>query len=226
VARSRSLTAVPADGRDGSFWVRLSERERAALVEVGRQRSYRKGATVIRAADPARWAAVLLSGRVRLTDGDGGHVLAVHQAGDIVGEQRVIDGLPQQTTVRAETAVRALLLDGADLDRLVARLPHVLWVLCAVLSERVRECYTRLATQSADSFTKIVRFLATAAAETGDRPFTVHIGSQEALGDELDVSRDSVVRALRRLRADHAVTTHRGLVTVRDAAKLRTYLDP
>jgi CRP-like cAMP-binding protein len=220
------MTAVLSASRDGSFWHRLTERERAALVEVGRQRSYRKGAVVIRAADPARWAAVLLSGRVRLTDDDGAHVVAVRQTGDIVGEQRVVDGQPQQTTVRAETTVKALVVDGADFDRLIGQLPRVLWVLCAVLSERLRECYARLATHSADAFTKIVRFLTSAATETGDRPFTVHIGSQEALGEELAVSRDSVVRALRRLRADNVVTTHRGLVTVRDAKRLRAYLDP
>jgi CRP/FNR family transcriptional regulator, cyclic AMP receptor protein len=224
VARTPAMSAALSASRDGSFWRLLTDRERAALVEVGRQRSYRKGATVIRAADPARWAVVLLSGRVRLTAaGNGAHVVAMRQTGDIVGEQRVVDGQPQQATVRAETTVQALVLDGADLDRLIGQLPHVLWVLCAVLSERLRECYARIATQSSDAFTRIVRFLAEAA--TGDRPFTVHIGSQEALGEELSVSRDSVVRALRRLRADDVVTTHRGLVTVRDPRRLRAYLN-
>lgn len=226
MARTPSMTSALSASRDGSFWRLLTERERAALVEVGRQRSYRKGATVIRGADQARWAVVLLSGRVRLTAaGNGAHVVAVRQTGDIVGEQRVVDGRPQQATVRAETAVKALVVDGADLDRVVGQLPHVLWVLCAVLSERLRDCYTRLAAQSADAFTRTVRFLTDAATESGDRPFTVHIGSQEALGEELDLSRDSVVRALRRLRADDVVTTHRGLVTVRDARRLRAYLD-
>jgi CRP/FNR family transcriptional regulator, cyclic AMP receptor protein len=218
-------TSAPA-GRPGTFWHRLTERERAVITEMGKRRSYRKGETVIRANDATRWAAVLLSGRVRVTDDNGARVVATRHSGDIVGAQRVVDGHPQQATVRAETTVKALVVDGADLERLVGQRPHVLWVLCATLSERLRDCYTRLAGQSSDAFTRIVRYLTQAAPGGADRPFTVHIGSQAELGKKLDVSRDSVIRAFSRLRSDNVVTTHRGLVSVRDPRKLRAHLEP
>jgi DNA-binding GntR family transcriptional regulator len=43
------------------------------------------------------------------------------------------------------------------------------------------------------------------------------------LGEELGVSRDSVVRALRRLRKENIVTTHRRLVSVREPRRLHAY---
>jgi CRP-like cAMP-binding protein len=213
------MTVVPPDCWNGRFWRRLDETEQAALLEVGKPRGYQRGATMIHATDTARWAAVLLSGRVRVLNGE--HLAGARSAGDIIGEQRILEKQPRHVTVRAETPVRALVIDGADLDRVLDRQPGVLRALCAVLSERLRECDERLAGLSGDAFTKLVRFLALSA--DGDGPFSVHIGSQERLGEALGVSRDSVIRALRQLRKDNVVTTRRGLVTVRDTRALRGY---
>lgn len=213
-------TVVPPECRNGRLWRRLNDTEQAAFLDVGKPRGYQQGATLIRAEDTARWAAVLLAGRVRV--GTGTQVFGTRSAGDIVGEQRFLDKQPRRVTVRAETTVRALVVDGADLDRLLDRQPGVLRALCALLSERLRECEERLAALSGNAFTKIVRHLARLA--DGDASLSVHIGSQEALGDELGVSRDSVVRALRRLREEDIITTHRRLVTVREPGRLRAYL--
>jgi CRP-like cAMP-binding protein len=220
VAQAFSLTSTLPPGREGSFWRRLNDIERAAFVEVGKQRGYKPGVTVIRAADTARWAVILLSGRVRITNGS--QLVETRLAGEIVGEQRIIDKQPLGFTVRAETTVKALVVDGADLERLVGHLPRVLWVLCAVLSERLRGSHERLVS---GAFTRVVRHLVRSAPDD-DQAFTVPIGSQAALGVELDVSRDSVIRALRRLRAEEIVLTSRRLVTVRDPRRLRAYLTP
>lgn len=212
---------MPREYRDGTFWRRLTDREQRAFVDVGTYRRYRRGTPLIHAAATDRWVAIIDSGRVRVR---ARQVVAVRQAGDIVGEQTVVDGKPRSATVVAETEVRALVVDGADVDRLCIRFPHVLRELCAVLSERLRECDLWIADHAWDAFTKVVNFLLTSAADGGHTgPFGVHIGSQAALGERLGVSRDSVIRALRRLRAEKIVTTQRGVVTVRDLAGLRAY---
>lgn len=224
MARTHSTAMVPSDCRGGSFWHRLNGPERAAFTDVGRPRGFRRGTTILRAEDTARWTAIVISGRVRVNNGDGSLVVATRSAGDLIGEQRFLGVRPHQATVHAETGMRALVVDGADLDRLLARQPGVLRALCEVLSERLRECDRRLAGSSGDAFTKIVRFLAQATDATGDEPAnTTHIGSQEALAGQLGISRDSVIRAFRRLRDDKVVTTHRGVVTVRVPARLREY---
>lgn len=217
MGRTPSMTVVPPECRNGRFWRRLDEPEYTALLEVGKPRTYQRGATLIGSATTTRWVAVLLSGRVRVVDG----LTTVHHAGDIVGEQRILDKHPRRITVRAETPVRALVIDAADLDRVLGRHPGILRALCAVLSERLHECDERLAALSGNAFSKIVRFLTQFAEE--DRPYRVPIGSQKKLGDDLGISRDSVIRALGQLREDGIVTTDRGLVTVRDPGRLRAY---
>lgn len=221
MTRTPSTIVVPPECRNGRLWRLLNDTEQAAFLDVGKLHTYRQGATLIHATDTARWVAILLSGRVRIVNGDGAQVVGTRSAGDIVGEQRFLEHQPRRVTARTETAVRALVVDGADLDRLLDRQPGVLRALCALLSERLRECDERLAAQSGSAFSKIVRFLARSAE--GEDSYSVHIGSQKALGEELGVSRDSVIRALRRLRKENIVTTHRRLVSVREPRRLRAY---
>lgn len=212
-------TALSA-GREGSFWRRLDTEERAALLKVGKRRPYPKNTMLIRAGGRTRWAAILLTGRVRVTTANDTQMIATRADGDIIGEQWVLHGRPRCATVVAETQVWALIIDGPVLDSLFARLPGILRVLCVVLSERLREYDERLTAQTGDAFIKVVRHLLRSVDDHGP---AVHIGSQEALGKKLGVSRDSVVRALRRLRDAKILTTERGIVTVRALEKLRAH---
>lgn len=212
------MAVLRPEHRASSFWRSLNHAERVAFVEAGTTRRYARGATLIRVDETDLWAVVLYSGRVRVVGADGVRVIATRWDGDIVGEQALLDGRPRSATVSAETRVRALVLGAAELDRVLTRFPRVPRVLCAVLSERLRESDRWLGGQGRDAFTRIVDFLLRYVAERGP---VVHIGSQAALGETLGVSRDSVLRALRRLRGDGVVSTQRGLVTVRDLGRLR-----
>jgi CRP/FNR family transcriptional regulator, cyclic AMP receptor protein len=221
VARTPSMAMVLSASRKGSFWRRLDPEERAAFLKVGTRRPYRKGATLIRAGDETQWAAVLLTGRVQVISADGMRVIATRADGDIVGEHRILDGQPHAATVVAETRVWALIVDGPVLDGLFTRLPGILRVLCTVLSDQLREYEERLTAQTGSAFDKIVRHL---VLSTDARGPVVHIGSQEALGKKTGVSRDSVIRVLRRLREAEIIYTERGIVIVRALEELRTYL--
>ncbi|MCT2581533.1 Crp/Fnr family transcriptional regulator [Actinophytocola gossypii] len=218
MARTPSMATLRPEHRADSFWRRLSQPERVAFADAGTARPYARGATLIRADETDPWVAVLYTGRVRVLAADNMRVIARRWDGDIVGEQALLDGRPRSATVRAETRVRALVLGAVELDRVLTRFPRVLRVLCAVLSERLREADRRFDGHDRLAFAKVVDFLLRHADE---RVPVVHIGSQAALGQSLGVSRDSVVRALRGLRAAGVVTTSRGLVTVRDLRRLR-----
>jgi CRP/FNR family transcriptional regulator, cyclic AMP receptor protein len=211
------MTALRPEHRASSFWRRLNHEERVAFVDLGMARRFARGATLIRIGETEPWAAVLYTGRVRVLAANGVRV-ATRWDGDIVGEQAFLDGRTRSATVNAETMVRALVLGAVELDRLLTRFPRVLRVLCTVLSERLREADQRLDGQGRDAFARIVDYLVRHADES--RP-VVHIGSQEELGRTLGVSRDSVLRALRRLRRNGVVLTQRGRLAVRDFEKLR-----
>ncbi|MER6666184.1 Crp/Fnr family transcriptional regulator [Amycolatopsis japonica] len=218
------LAIVTSGHRVGSFWRRLDDAERAALVSVAVLRRYDIGATLIRAGDPDNWVAILRSGRVRLVAAEGKPTIALRFAGDIVGEQAVLDREVRSATVQAETPVQAFVIDGGTFDRYLAHRPRALRILCAVVSERLRESDRNIVGQNDDAFTKIVEMLLRYVDDFdpaySDR-FRFAIGSQAALGESLGFSRESVVRALKTLRDEEIITTDRGVITIKDVDGLR-----
>ncbi len=219
------LAAVTSGHRVGSFWRRLDDAERTALVSLSALRRFDTGATLIRAGDAENWVAVLHSGRVRLVAGDGKTPIALRFAGDIVGEQAILDQEARSATVQAETPVQALIVEGAVFNRYLAQRPRTLRVLCAVVSERLRESDRNILGQNDDAFTKIAEMLLRYVDEfewINSERIRFDIGSQAALGESLGLSRESVVRALKLLREEGVIATDRGVITVNDVAELRT----
>lgn len=221
------IAAVNGGHRVGSFWRRLTDPERVALVSVARPRRVDTGAVLIRAADVDQWSAILHSGRVVVLSADGTRSIAQRWAGDIVGEQALLDHGTRSATVRAETSVHALILGRTEFDRVVERQPRIMRVLGAVVSDRLREADRSLSGQGNDAFTKVAETLVRYVDELGAhlRRMRIGIGSQAAFGDSLGISRESVVRALKSLRDKGLVTTDRGVVTIHDIDALRKIAD-
>lgn len=229
MAREPHVTATTRTHRVGGFWRRLRDEERAELEKVGTLQVFPQGTTLMHLADPGQWAAVLKSGQVRVLGVDGTRPIATRQAGDIVGEQAVLDGSTRSATVRADSPVQALVLSDRQLDRVFRLYPRILRVLCVVLSERLREADRNLTGPVDDTFTRVSRLLlryARNASPSGQRGVHVYIGAQAALAETLSVSRESVVRALGMLRAKKIITTRRGVVTIHDLGALRDLAQP
>ncbi|MCG8916275.1 Crp/Fnr family transcriptional regulator [Actinokineospora sp. PR83] len=221
--------AVTRDHRIGSFWRRLTDAERVALIGVGRRRSYARGDILIQATDIGRWAAVLQRGRVNVLAVDRSRTIAQRWAGDIIGEQALLNDGERSASVQADTQVHALIIGGSDFDALLTHSPRILRVLCTVVSERLRESDRNLVGQQADAFTRVAQMLLSQAEEhsrVGGQGARISIGSQEAFGDLLGVSRESVVRALKRLRDSGIISTNRGVVTIHRPDELRAITVP
>ena len=218
------ITSVTPEHRRGSFWCRLTEVERTAFATNAQIRCFAKGSELISADDWSRWAAIVYSGRVRII-GEDRKVVATRWAGDIVGEQAVLDAATRSGAVVADTKVTAILLSKRDLHHLFAKFPNVVLALCAVVSERLREADHMLDNRANDAFTRVVDSLVRLADDfrvDEQGRLRIPIGSQSALAEQLRLSRESVVRALRTLRTRQLISTdRRGVVVVHDLAALR-----
>jgi CRP-like cAMP-binding protein len=190
---------------------------------VAKVERYKRGMSLMNVGDPGSWLAVLCVGRVRILDGTGDRLVAIRVPGDIVGEQAIIEQQRRSAVVVADSAVRAAQVRAKEFERLISAMPRLLRVVCTVISERLREATLANAGQS-DSFTKVVRYLVNELDRGGGSTSTnvaVHIKSQDQLAALLGLSRESVVRAFRRLRDLGVVTTRNGVVTVCDPLQLR-----
>jgi CRP/FNR family cyclic AMP-dependent transcriptional regulator len=202
----------------------LTAKERTALDAVGKWQQYRKGAIIMRVNDAGNWVAVLDTGRVQVFGVDGIRTIATRWAGDIVGEQAVIDKKPRSATVRADIGVRALVLGGREFDQVLDHHPHILRVLFTVVSERLREADRNLSGLRDDIGKRVSRLLVQRADDhwaSGEQEIRVNIGSQAHLADLLGVSRESAVRALRVLREENLIKTERRMVKILDLGALR-----
>ncbi|RSM91496.1 Crp/Fnr family transcriptional regulator [Kibdelosporangium aridum] len=178
----------------------------------------------MRVAEIGTWVAVLRSGRVRVIGFDGGRIIATRGEGDILGEQALIDGKLRSATVQTDSPVRVLAVGVKEFDHVLGRHPRVMRVLCAVMSERLRQSDRALGSQGGDALTKVVRLLVSRAEDHGvrvEQGVSVNIGAQVNVARFLGVSRESVVRTLKALRDDGIISTRRGLVTIRDLDALR-----
>lgn len=208
--------------RPPGFWNRLNPDAQAAFMKVAETRNFQAEATLIRAGDVGDWAAVLLRGSVRVLAAEDNRKIAVRRAGDIIGEQALIDYATRSATVVAETAGQALVIGRRHFDQLLQQRPHMMRVLCEVMSERLRESDQRLVADSVlHRLVRLILDLVEARGQTGTRDVPIRIKSQGDLAEALDVSRESVVRALGTLREERLVHTSRMLLVVRDVDKLR-----
>jgi CRP/FNR family transcriptional regulator, cyclic AMP receptor protein len=198
----------------------LSSDDRAALIERGRRRRYPRGAELFHEGDRSDFVVVLLEGRIKVViHGEDGteSLLSVRGPGAIVGELAGVDDSPRLATVLAVDPVTAQVLRAAEFEQFIGSHPSAAVALLRVVVGRLREADRRRAEFGG---LDVTRRLAQLLADLVGGDLEVRL-SQEELAGMIGASRESVARALRRLRDARVVTTGRRRVTVVDAGRLR-----
>jgi CRP/FNR family cyclic AMP-dependent transcriptional regulator len=209
----------------GGFLASLDDDARNDLEAAGRRRRYRPGSAIFRQGERGSGVVVLLSGRTKVVvdPGDGTEVLlSVRGPGELLGELAALEGEATErlATVRAVDHVEALLVPAAALQDVARRHPAAGFAVLRTLAVRIRAADRRRAERSGvDATRRLARLLVDLADEHGDDlPL-----SQAELGSLIGASRESVARALSRLRADGLVASRRRVVTIVDEPALRTF---
>jgi CRP-like cAMP-binding protein len=200
-----------------------------ALEKLGRVQRYAQGDVIYRQNDQSLSALLVLSGSVELyvkAEAGGDIYIAERGAGEIIGDQGVIDREPRNATVVAREPVTARVIPAEDLLKFIDE--QKLWpALYGVVSHRLRE----LTQERADLLQldaaqrvayRLVR-MAEAVGESGAAGIVVQAGSltQEDLGRSVGVSRAAVARALDRFRAEGLLKTSPGEYLIIDMHALR-----
>ncbi|MHC4393271.1 MAG: Crp/Fnr family transcriptional regulator [Planctomycetota bacterium] len=211
-----------------SLFANLSAAELDGIRGRMRRRSLRDGAALFRAGDPGDAAYVIASGQLAVTalSEQGREVLLqLMVPGEMVGELALLDGRPRSATVTAREPVELFVLERTDFLQCLREQPEIALALLKVLSERVR----RLSGAFEDSVlldlrTRLARKLLALTTTFGrpeegslriDVPLT-----QQALGEMIGATRESVNKWLRSFAALGVLTSRRGVVTILDRAAL------
>jgi CRP-like cAMP-binding protein len=176
----------------------------------------------MREGDTTLAVHVLLRGRAKVvtTSADGSRcILAVRRPGDVLGELSAIDGRSRSASVVALDEVTDLCIPVGQFSTMLTTRPRVAHAVLTVVAGRLRDASSQR-TESGDSRAaqRLESLLVDLAAQYGTTdpdgvavalPFT-----QDELAASIGASRQTVVRALGKLRVADVVETRRQQVVV------------
>jgi len=199
-----------------------------SVGELGHVRHYAPHQLLFCEGDNSDFVVSIVDGHVKLvvTSRDGKEsVLGVRGPGELVGELGALDSTPRMASAVAVDAVTARTLTADDFANLLTEQPGAAFALIRVLVDRLREADRRRVEFGTLGTTArvagVLRDLVAApgrAVDTGRIEITI---SQQELAGSVGASRESVVRAVARLRARGLISTGRGRIIVLDADGLR-----
>ncbi len=201
------------------------------LADIARrcpQRELRAGTVLVRAGDPATYLIVLTSGRLTAVHRSAAGTTvrpASASAPCVIDKAAVLTRGPHPTSWRALTDGTIRVMDRALFERLLDSEPklrqHVLRYISTEVIDARRH---RLRSETLSSRARVAQWMLDRSDGPGDViPLP---GGQEALAEELGLSRVTVNRALQQLVRAGAVTVGRGQLAVRDAPVLMTTAGP
>ncbi len=227
-ARAQGTAAPPPAA--GTFLDRLTGSERDAVLTIGRDSSFPRGAALMYQNEPQDRVLILLDGRVKVTrlDGDGREsLLSIRDPGDLLGEVSFVDGQPRVATVTTLEPVRALVTTAGQLRRHLETTPRVAVVLLEIVVGRFREStMTRAQFAISDTMARLaarIVELAERYGEHGDGAIAVEMPiTREDLAAWIGASRAGAAEALRQMRDIGWIEVERKTLLVRDLEALRS----
>ena len=225
--RSR-LTVIFPPMPARTFLARLQENERLALEAAGRRRRFSAGQVLFSEGDDGRDVFIVLDGVVKLvtTAASGQQViLDLESAGSLLGELSAIDGQPRSASAEAVTPIDVLVLRIEDFRNFLESQPRAATELLGVVAARLRGSSQRqLEFGSSDALTRLCRCLLVMIDRFGDQKddSSVHLPiAQHDLAKLTGLSREAVVKGLRRLRDLGWVETSGRTFVIRDLQAVR-----
>lgn len=209
----------PELGGDGQWDEHLTARERRAWREAARPCRYARGEALLRQGEPGRHVLLVDQGLAKVvatSEGGGEVVLAIRGPGETLGEMAVLDGGGRSARATALTELRAWLLGTEAFLAFLRRFPRVPVALLLTMSARLRDADAwRLAYGTRSATQRMVTRLLELAETYGEpQPDgSVRVGlrvTQADLAASVAASRESVVKAVRRLRDADALDVDGG----------------
>lgn len=213
---------------DQEFLRRLSAEEASSLESVSRRRTFSRGAVLFRQGDPGEEVFVLRSGRVKVCSRHGSRevILAVMDAGALLGELSAVDGAPRSATVVALEPIEVDVTSREDFARLLEDHPRLSTELLRLVAARLRDSSLRqLEFGAMDTLGRLCAGLTELATRYGQEsddgteisgPF-----HQAEIASWSGMSREAVVKGFRQLRGLGWMSVDGRAITLHDPAAIR-----
>lgn len=216
----KTLTAPPIPLQLQSFFGALPDALRESVAAAGQARDYADGAVLHRRGDKGLGLSVIEGGAVRFTrvDAEGAvSALTTLLAGDAYGEFTVFADLPRAYDAEAVGVTRVRLIPAAALERLMDNMPQLRRHILQHITRQLFRALTLLDDERQLSLDQ--RIAKALCARTGGDGDNVGI-TQQALAEDMAVSRVGLGKALNKLIDAGLVATGYRKLTICDHAGL------
>lgn len=211
-----------------SIFTSLDDAQLDSLLKATTTKKLRDGEVLFRKGDVGRQLYGVVEGRLKIyASGQDGKevVFGLSDAGEVIGEIALLDSNVRSANVVALSASELLVLDRRDFLPFLERHPRVAIDLAELLAERLR----RLSELTEDSVllamrSRLAKKLTSLANQYGEKvadgiKIDMKI-SQQALGDMVGTSRESINKQLRTWKRLGVVSSAGGYIIVRDPEAL------
>ena len=194
-----SLRAIP-------LFSHVSESDLEAIASQLIERRHPKNALIVEEGLPGDYMYVVREGRVKVIKGsDEGRekIMDFLEEGDFFGEMSLLDRAPRSASVKTTEPVLLLALSRTAFLDLLSRSPSLALGAIQVLTQRLREADDQASSMSFQKVTERARGLfERIAREEGDGPRLTPPMTHQQIADMIGTSRETVTRAIKRLKRD------------------------
>jgi hypothetical protein len=127
--------------REIPIFADLSPEDLELVAEIAREEWYPQNTVIFHQGDEGNMMFVIVEGHLHVLKSidDTEQVLAKRGPGDFVGEMAIIESAPRSATLRTETDVRILSIDGDTFIGILRERPDVSFAVLRNISRRLRE---------------------------------------------------------------------------------------
>ena len=209
----------------------LTDEEFDTLAHIFVARSYRRNQIIFMEEQTGDYMYLVLWGKVKVAKSAAGGketIIAIHRAGDFFGEMSLLDGKTSPATVSAMEDSRIISVSGDDFRKHLLHNEKVMLQIIQVLCARLREVWQVQSQNHRTAGARIRMGLYDLAAKHGVRDahgtiIDLKITHQD-LAEMVGTSRETVTRALARLREEGLLEISGRRITLTDPQALLTGL--
>ncbi len=127
--------------REIPIFADLSPEDLKLIADSAREEWYPQNTAIFHQGDEGNMMFVIVEGQLQVLRSVDGieHVLAQRGAGDFVGEMAIIESTQRLATLRTQTDVRVLAIDGETFKGILRERPDVSFAVLRSISRRLRE---------------------------------------------------------------------------------------
>lgn len=218
----------PAPIDDRNFLRRLTDEEASSLESRSQRRKYPRGSILFRQGDTGDEVFILRSGRVKVCARRASRevILAVLDAGALLGELSAVDGTARSATLVALEPVEVDVTTLDEFNKLLEEFPRVATELLRLVAGRLRDTSNRqLEFGTMDTLGRLCASLTELAVryghESGDETEISAPFNQGELASWSGMSREAVVKGFRQLRSLGWLSIEGRTITLHDPVAIR-----